>query len=56
MENEEIQYDEIGYIARQIDTKLTTFERMKINKSSYRKIIGALGIYTITMLTFIFIL
>jgi hypothetical protein len=60
MENEnlqnEIAIDEIGYMARLIDTKLTTFERMKVKKSTIFKILGALIIYSLTMISFAIIL
>ena len=60
MENEEIQYDEIineiGYFAKQIDTQMTIFERMKIKKSTMQRIIIAMGIYFIMMVLFIFML
>jgi len=60
MENEnfqnEITIDEIGYMARLIDTKLTTFERMKVKKSTIFRILGALIIYSLTMISFTIIL
>ena len=60
MENDEIQnneiFNEIGYIARQIDTEMTIFERMKITKSTMQRVLMALGIYLITMVILIFIL
>jgi len=56
MENNEIQYDEyldeIGYIARKLDTEMTTIERMKIQKSTLYKIGFALIIYIATMISF----
>lgn len=60
MDNEEFQHDEIlneiGYLARQIDSEMTIFERMKITKSTVHKVIMAMGIYLTTMFLFIFIL
>ena len=60
MENEEIQYDEyldeIGYLARKLDTEMTVLERMKITKSTMYKIVIAFGIYIGTMISFAFIL
>ena len=56
MENEnfqnEIAIDEIGYMARLIDTKLTIFERMKVKKSTIFRILGALIIYSLTIISF----
>lgn len=60
MENENIQNEisanEIGYIAKLIDTEMTIIERMKIKKSTVYRIIGALTIYSITMTLFVFCL
>jgi hypothetical protein len=60
MENEnlqnEIAIDEIGYIAKMIDTDLTIFERMKVKKSTIFRIFGALIIYSLTMISFAIIL
>jgi len=60
MDNEEVQHDEIlneiGYFARQIDSEMTIFERMKITKSTLYKVIMAMGIYLTTMILLIFIL
>ena len=56
MENENLQneqnIDEIGYLAKLIDTEMTIFQRMKIKKSTLIKIFGALLIYSITMISF----
>jgi len=56
MENEnfqnEIAIDEIGYMARFIDTEFTIFERMKLKKSTIFRIFGALIIYSLTMISF----
>ena len=60
MDNEEVRHDEIlneiGYFARQIDSEMTIFERMKITKSTLYKVIMAMGIYLTTMILLIFIL
>jgi hypothetical protein len=60
MENEnlrnEIAIDEIGYMARLLDTDLTIFERMKIKKSTILRIFGALVIYSLTMISFAILL
>ena len=56
MENEIFQneqnIDEIGYMAKLIDKEMTIFQRMKIKKSTLLKIMGALFIYSITMILF----
>ena len=60
MENEnfqnEISIDEIGYIAKLIDTDLTIFERMKVKKSTIFRVFGALIIYSLTMISFAIVL
>ena len=60
MENEnlqnEIAIDEIGYIAKLIDTDLTIFERMKVKKSTIFRMLGALIIYSLTMISFAILL
>jgi hypothetical protein len=48
----ETSIDEVGYVARLIDTEMTILERMKIKKSTMYRIIGALSIYSITMIIF----
>jgi hypothetical protein len=53
---QETTVDEIGYLAKLIDTNLSIFERMKIKKTTLKKIAGALLIYSATMITFILIL
>lgn len=52
MENENITIDEIGNIARYLDTELSIFERMKIKKRSMVRISGALIFYTTMMIIF----
>jgi len=37
--------NEIGYLAKILDTEMTISERMKIKKSSVKKIFGALIVY-----------
>lgn len=60
MENENIEknimIDEIGYLAKYIDTEFTIIERMKLNKTSLFRIFYALLIYVATMIIFVFIL
>ena len=60
MENENIKenimIDEIGYLAKYIDTEFTIIERMKLNKTSLFRIFYALLIYVATMIIFVFIL
>jgi hypothetical protein len=60
MENNNIQNEittsEIGYIAKLIDSEMSIIERMKIKKSTIYRIIGALTIYSITMILFVFCL
>jgi hypothetical protein len=59
MINEESQIEEIneiGYIARKIDIEMTILERMKIKKSTLKRITIALGIYFVTMFLFLYIL
>lgn len=51
-----VNIDEIGYIAKTLDFELTIFERMKIKKSSLKKISGAIVFYLTTMLLFSFCL
>lgn len=55
MENEFFQnemIDEIGYLAKLLDTELTIFERMKLKKSTIFRMLGALIIYMVTMISF----
>ena len=60
MENENIEknrmIDEIGYLAKFIDTELSVFERMKIKKTTVVRIFCAMLIYTATMIMFTLIL
>lgn len=60
MEYENIQNEiitnEIGQIARILDTEMTMFERMRVKKKSLKKIFGALMFYTAVMILFIFVL
>ncbi len=44
--------DDVGKIARFIDSEMTIFERMKIKKTSLIKISFALLFYVITMIVF----
>lgn len=55
MENEIIM-DEVGYLAKLIDTEMTIFERMKIKKSTLKRMAFAMLIYTGVMLTFLVVL
>jgi len=48
--------DEIGYLAKLVDTNLSIFERMKIKKTTLKKLFGALIIYSATMIMFTLIL
>lgn len=52
----EIITNEIGHIARILDTEMTMFERMKIKKRSIKKIFGALIFYTGVMTLFVLVL
>ena len=52
----EIITNEIGHIARILDTEMTMFERMKIKKNSLKKIFGALIFYTGVMILFVLVL
>ena len=45
-----VNIDEIGYIAKMLDSELTIFERMKIKKSSLKKVSGAIVFYLTTMI------
>ena len=60
MENDEINNEkimnEIGYLAYIMDTEMTIFERMKIKKSTLKRILIALGIYFTTITIFVLIL
>ena len=60
MENEnqqkELILDEIGYFARIIDTDMTILERMKIKKTTRNRILGAITVYTATMILFTLLL
>ena len=59
MLNEESQFEEIneiGYIAKKIDIEMTILERMKIKKSTMKRITMALGIYFTTMFLLLYIL
>jgi hypothetical protein len=58
MENEENKniINEIGYLAYLMDTEMTMFERMKIKKSSFYRILGALTVYSGVMIFFALIL
>lgn len=58
MENEpnNISIDEIGSIARLIDTELTIFERMKIKKRTLIRLFGSFIIYLATMFLFMLFL
>ncbi len=60
MENDNIKkniiIDEIGYLAKFIDTELSVFERMKIKKTTMIRIFWAILIYIATMIIFTLIL
>ena len=51
MENE-IVVDEVGYFAKLIDEEMTIFERMKIKKSTLKRMAFAMLIYSTVMITF----
>ena len=44
--------DEVGYLAKIIDEEMTTLERMKIKKSTLKRMAVALLIYMSVMLIF----
>ena len=52
----EIIIDEVGYMAKMIDTEMTIFERMKIKKSTLKRMAIAMSIYVGIMITFLVIL
>ena len=56
MENMNIQENmfggDIGQIAKRIDTELTMLERMKIKKSTLKRIMSAVVVYIIAMFLF----
>jgi len=60
MENKNQQNDlilnEIGYLAKIRDAEMTILERMKIKRATKYHIVGAITIYSITMLTFTILL
>lgn len=60
MENENIEnnimIDEIGYLAKYIDTEFTIIERMKLKKATLFRIFCALLIYVATMIMFVLII
>lgn len=56
MEKEIFDIDEIGNIARLIDTEMTLFERIKIKKTTVLKLIAALLFYFLVMYLFSIIL
>ena len=45
--------DEVGYLAKLLDEKMTTFERMKIKKSALKRMAFALLIYLSVMIIFV---
>ena len=47
-----VNFDEVGHIAKMLDTELTIFERMNIKKSTVKKMFVALGIYSTIMFIF----
>lgn len=55
MENE-ILIDEVGYLAKLIDEEMTIFERMKIKKSTLKRMAGAMVVYISVIITFSVIL
>ena len=60
MENMDIQenmfVEDIGQVAKRIDIELTMLERMKIKKSTLKRIMSAIIIYIIAMLVFTILL
>lgn len=56
MEEEIFEIDEVGHIAKLIDTKMTLLQRMKIKKSTSFKIIAALVFYLAIMMFFSIVL
>ena len=52
----EIIIDEVGYMAKMIDTEMTIFERMKIKKSTLKRMVIAMSIYVGVMITFLVVL
>ena len=60
MENMDIQenmfVEDIGQVAKRIDIELTMLERMKIKKSTLKRIMSAVIIYIIAMLVFTILL
>jgi len=58
---EEIKKDvahinEVGYVARMVDTTMSTKDRMKIKKNTILRLSGAILLYTLIMIFFSFIL
>jgi hypothetical protein len=60
MENDTVEknimIDEIGNLAKFIDTELSVFERMKIKKTTMVRIFWAILVYIVTMIIFTLIL
>jgi hypothetical protein len=52
----EISIDEIGYIAKIIDSNMTSLERMKIKKETIKKMFYAFFIYTFIMILLVLFL
>lgn len=52
MEEENFSTNEIGSLARFIDSEMTIVERMKIRKESLIKVIVALIVYSTVMVVF----
>jgi hypothetical protein len=46
--------DEVGYLAKLIDEEMTIFERMKIKKSTFKRITLAILIY-ISVIVFLYL-
>ncbi len=51
MENK-ITMDEVGYLAKLLDEEMSVFERMKIKRSTLKRMAFALLIYISVMITF----
>jgi len=54
--NNEVFTDKVGYLARLIDENFSFFERMKIKKTTLKKIFYSLFIYFFLIIFFNFVL
>lgn len=54
MENE-IAIEEVGYLAKLLDEEMSVFERMKIKKSTLKRMMCAMIVYASVMISFSFI-